>query len=151
LISEALLTRRNTIVDSQFPASLVTTSNMSNAVPFFCRYIWNFPPSPCTPYVTYKQVETGASISSDSCFSATSFDILTLLVVVPVEYDDTEITAHTRRDVQQLYSRPICCIFEIQTMKPFIVPEITFKGYSRSLHMALFNSQHHFLLVPSLQ
>jgi len=30
----------------------------------------------------------------------------------------------------------ICCDFEIQTMKPIIVPEMTFKGHSRSSAMS---------------
>jgi len=29
----------------------------------------------------------------------------------------------------------ICCIFDIQIMKPFIVLKVTFKGYSRPLEM----------------
>jgi len=32
-----------------------------------------------------------------------------------------------------------CIIFEIQTMKPFTVPEMTFKGYSRSFVKAQLN------------
>jgi len=54
-----------------------------------------------------------------------------------------EIIAHMRRPTVVIDCvQYVCSVFDIQTIKPFLVPEMIFKGHSRSSAMAQFNKPH---------